>query len=361
MIGRRSSDDAQSFEEAWNGRTPRDEHIADLVAFAEGLCEAAVVEPSMQFRTDLRAQLMTEAATILVPMPGASRRPVAAPVRETRSGRRRVAGLTAALIASAGAVSMVASSASAVPGEMLYPVKRGMENVELALHRDDASRGQFQLARASERLAEATTLAAGDGSSQQRVADLLDDFTTTATDAWVSMDEAFAADASTATMQRVSTFAQSAAQELTALRSALPAGSNPSFSDATDVVVAMTTGVAERCTSCGPVDLGQLVNAVTDVAQTTPADRTPAQDTGTSKPAGSKSSGSSDSTTGSGGSASQPTQTPTTTPTTTPPAVPVKTPSLSDVTDPLLGGLLGDDEQVGLVPGLLNGLLGGGK
>ncbi len=31
---------------------------------------------------------------------------------------------------------------------------------------------------------------------------------------------------------------------------------------------------------------------------------------------------------------------------------------LGTVTDPLLGGLLGDDDQEGLVPGLLGGLLG---
>ncbi|MCW2830799.1 MAG: hypothetical protein JWP31_1491, partial [Aeromicrobium sp.] len=73
MIGRRSHDDAHSFEEAWGGRTPRDEHIADLVRFAEGLCEAAVAQPSTQFRDSLRTRLMTEAATVLTPMPKSSR------------------------------------------------------------------------------------------------------------------------------------------------------------------------------------------------------------------------------------------------------------------------------------------------
>lgn len=34
-------------------------------------------------------------------------------------------------------------------------------------------------------------------------------------------------------------------------------------------------------------------------------------------------------------------------------------PALADVTDPVVGGLLGDANQEGLVPGLLNGLLGG--
>ena len=66
MSGRRA-DDAQAVEEAWSGRAPRNAQIAELVLFAENLCEAAVVEPSAQFRGSLRTMLMTEAETALVP------------------------------------------------------------------------------------------------------------------------------------------------------------------------------------------------------------------------------------------------------------------------------------------------------
>lgn len=357
MIGRRAHDDADSFDDAWNGRAPRDEHIAELVRCAEALCEAAVVEPSTDFRAALRTQLMDEAATVLVTAPRTPRPAVTAHAEPARPARRRLAGVTAALVASAGVVTMVASSASAVPGEMLYPVKRGMENVELALHRDDASRGKFQLARASERLAEASTLAAGDASEQHRVADLLDDFTATAADGWVAMDDAYQSDESGSTMQTVNTFAQSAALDLSALREALPDDAAPAFTDATDVVVKMTSGVAERCASCDAVDLGDLVSAVTDLSATIPK----ATKGGTSGSKGGTKQSPADPAqpspaTAGGGT----TQTPKpvvvlpTSPTT-------KAPSLRDVTDPLVGGLLGDDQQEGLVPGLLNGLLGGGK
>ena len=361
MIGRRSHDDAQSFEEAWNGRTPRDEHIAGLVQFAEDLCKVAVAEPSTQFRTDLRAQLMAEAATVLMPLPAAAPHREPATVTGARTRRRRVAGLTAALIASAGSVTLVASSASALPGEMLYPVKRGMENVELTLHRDDASRGEFQLARASERLAEAGTLASGDAEDQRQISGLLDDFTQTAGDAWESMDDAFDQDASVTTMESVNVFAQSAAQDLTALRAALPADAAPAFSDATDVIITMTSNASERCTTCSEVDLGQLVSAVTDLTRSIPllpADPAPKPD----KDSGSISTPATTPTrpAGSGATTRTPTKTPAQTPTSTP-ALPLKTPSLSDITDPLLGALLGDEDEVGLVPGLLGGLLGTSK
>ncbi len=344
MIGRRSHDDAQSFDEAWSGRTPRDAHIAELVRFAENLCEAAVVEPRAAFRDSLREQLMIEAATTLEVLPAATPVPVTSGAGQ-RGVRRRAAVITAALVASAGTVGLVGSSASAVPGEMLYPVKRGMENVQLALHRDDASRGEFQLARASERLAEARTLAVGDTSDQHQVSDLLADFTTTANDAWVSMDDAFTSDPSTGTMQSVSEFAQSAALELTSLKTSLPDDATPSFSDATDVVLAMTAGASKLCPTCSEVDLGNLVSAVTaDVAPAPAASAKPSKAPATTKAP----------------VAITPTFPSAAVPTVPPavPTLPAKTPSLSTITDPLLGGLLGDEEQVGLIPGLLGGLLG---
>src|SRR4051794_1334959 len=106
MIGRRAHDDAQSFEEAWSGRAPGDAHIAELVRLAESLCEAAVAEPTPAFRESLRTQLMTEAQTVLVPLPA---KPSTVPTRQTSPARRRVAGLTAAMVASAGVIGIVAS------------------------------------------------------------------------------------------------------------------------------------------------------------------------------------------------------------------------------------------------------------
>ncbi|MFI5426787.1 DUF5667 domain-containing protein [Aeromicrobium sp. UC242_57] len=179
MIGRRSHDDAQAFEDAWNGRASSDEAIAGLVQFAEDLCEAAAAEPSSAFRSDLRSRLMAEAGTVLVPMPAASR-PVApspAPAARDVDASRC---LTAALIAAAGGVSLVSSSASALPGDLLYPVKRTVQSVELTLHRSDSDRGAFQLGQASERLAEARELSEGNA-SPTLINEALDSFSEAAT------------------------------------------------------------------------------------------------------------------------------------------------------------------------------------
>ncbi|MFJ3975789.1 DUF5667 domain-containing protein [Streptomyces sp. NPDC090021] len=66
-------------------------------------------------------------------------------------------GLTVGV--AAGAFSGVAAASSdALPGDHLYPVKRGMEDLKLGMADDDAERGELYLDRASNRLSEARRL-----------------------------------------------------------------------------------------------------------------------------------------------------------------------------------------------------------
>ncbi|WP_332664186.1 DUF5667 domain-containing protein [Aeromicrobium sp.] len=349
MIGRRFHDDAQSFEEAWSGRhTPDDEHIAELVRFAEALCEAAVAEPSPMFRDSLRSRLMVEAETVLVPMPATTR---PAPVRETHPVRRRVAGLTAAMVACAGVVGIVASSASAVPGEMLYPVKRTVESVELTLHRDDASRGSFQLRQASERLAEARELSAKSGSTDL-IAKTLEDFSSQAESGSTSLFSDFTGNGEKKSIRVVNDFAIESTAGLSALSSQLPPGAADSFEAATATISDLAIQASSLCSACTTGDLQKLASSVTALT----AGATGSSDSTGSKP--STSSDKDDSTPGPGATTAAPTEKPivalplpTTSPTT-------ESPSLSDLTDPVVGAVLGDENQEGLIPGLLNGLLG---
>ncbi|MBD8607404.1 hypothetical protein IFT73_11105 [Aeromicrobium sp. CFBP 8757] len=355
MIGRRSHDDAQSFDDAFNGRPPKDEHIAELVRFAETLCQAAVVEPGAAFRSSLRAQLMTEAQTVLVPMPSTPR-PAVARVDESRPVRRRVAAVTAALVTSAGVVGLVASSASAVPGQMLYPIKRSVESAELLLHRDDASRGSFQLAQASERLAEARTLSAQGGSASD-IADTLDDFTTTATAGSSRLFTDYTSHGAQDSVERVNDFAAASSLDLAELSSQLPEGLDDPFAAASAAVTDLAGEAVTLCASCSPADVDALLSlaALSQEAPSPPAaapDAARDDATPTPRPAATPAPAAPTSARPSSTPAPSPSKRPPVT-TTPPPAAP-----LAPLTDPLLGGLLGDEDQVGLVPGLVNGLLG---
>jgi hypothetical protein len=365
MIGRRSHD-AQSFEAALHGAAPRDGEVAELVRIAESLCrDAAAVEPTRVFRDALRSRLMSEAATVLTALPPEpARRPAAGPAR--RAPRRRVASLAAAAVTSAGVVGIVGSSASAVPGDMLYPVKRGVETVELQLHRDGGSRGAYQLERASERLAEARTLSA-DGESSGLISDTLDDFSAAATDGSRRLFAEFGESGEDEAVQKVNDFAATASVELSALSAQLPPEVATSFDAAKDTVTDLAAEASSLCAGCIPADVAALVTTVTDVAREVPpatrdGDGT-APSTGQDTPTAPRASPGSPAPAPRSPAPRAPSAPVPAVPAPAVPAVPVpaapsQTPSLTDLTDPLVGGLLGDDDQTGLVPGLLDGLLG---
>ena len=96
---------------------------------------------------------------------------VVAPNLRRRGFRPAAVVLVAALTLVLSAGSMVAASAEALPGDALYGVKRAVERVSLAMHRDPLGRVSLRLQFAETRLAEIEALiAAGRDPS-----DVLDD------------------------------------------------------------------------------------------------------------------------------------------------------------------------------------------
>ncbi|WP_327415632.1 DUF5667 domain-containing protein [Streptomyces sp. NBC_01233] len=86
----------------------------------------------------------------------------ATPLRKLRPRSRWSKGIAAGGLTvgvAAGAFSGVAAASSdALPGDHLYPVKRGMEDLKLGMADDDADRGELYLDQASNRLSEARRL-----------------------------------------------------------------------------------------------------------------------------------------------------------------------------------------------------------
>jgi hypothetical protein len=95
------------------------------------------------------------------------------PLRRPRL-RLAVAGLIGAAFLVFGAGSAVAISSGAVPGDPLYGVKRAVERISLAMHRDPAGRASLHLKFAESRLQELAAMAAA-GRDTTEVASDLDD------------------------------------------------------------------------------------------------------------------------------------------------------------------------------------------
>jgi uncharacterized protein DUF5667 len=84
------------------------------------------------------------------------------PILEARRPRHRVALVMIAAVVTVLLLggAAVAASGSALPGSLLYPVKRAVEKIDLALHRDPASQARLHLEFAQRRLTELSDLLA---------------------------------------------------------------------------------------------------------------------------------------------------------------------------------------------------------
>ena len=89
-----------------------------------------------------------------------ARNVVLVPSRSRRGVRAAALGLVAAIVLTLGAGSAVAASAGALPGDGLYGVKRAVERISLAMHRDPVGRASLHLQFAQERLNEIEALIA---------------------------------------------------------------------------------------------------------------------------------------------------------------------------------------------------------
>ena len=265
MIGPRGSKNNESFIAALAGRGPRNSDIQQLVDLAESLCETAV-EPSADFVVKLRAEIMADAATVLVvtakPAHVHSRQSVAHPIR------RRLAAATAGVLATAGVIGIVASSAQAVPGEMLYPIKRGVESIQLATHRSDDARGSFQLSQATERLAEARALAAeGDTRNTDLVVQSLSDFSDTASSGSEALFSDYASGGYDASINKVNTFATASSTTLSALSANFSPEALAALKAAATTVSDLAAQAAVLCNACAKAELGSLAQTVASIAR----------------------------------------------------------------------------------------------
>ena len=108
---------------------------------------------------------MTAAETELVAAPRVVRHLPADPRPPKRN--RRLGTVAASLVIVGGSAGMAAAASGALPGEPLYPIKRGVEQVATAVRLGDASKGKALLDQAATRLDEVRA-APGAGLSRPR-------------------------------------------------------------------------------------------------------------------------------------------------------------------------------------------------
>ncbi|MBO1337106.1 DUF5667 domain-containing protein [Streptomyces sp. VRA16 Mangrove soil] len=230
----RQSDKAEQSDQAEQGR---------LLTLAEGLGELPKPELDPEVKVVQRAQLVAAmeamfaegAAGPAVPeqrsgrAKGAHR---ASPLSKLRPRSRLTKGIAAGGLTvgvAAGAFSGVAAaSSSALPGDSLYGLKRGMEDLKLGMADSDSDRGQIYLDQASTRLNEARRLMDRgrgghlDHESVGEVRRALSGMQYDASEGHRLLSEAYKRDGSLGPIQALSAFSESHRRSWTALSDKLP-------------------------------------------------------------------------------------------------------------------------------------------
>lgn len=215
---------------------PGTDETTGVVTLLHELAPHLDVEPDPAFRQATRQRLVAMAA-VRTPEPARL-----SPLRRLLTGRapdapagrwrtRVTAGLAGAALTVTSLATLVALSTGAHPGDVLYGVKRGTEQTQLALAGD--SRGQTLLDLARTRLGELDDLGGDAGLAESTLATM--DRQTSEGAAWLASRAVDSSDA--APLDRLSGWADEQSARLTAARSEVPA---PAADDVDDSLVLLT-------------------------------------------------------------------------------------------------------------------------
>ncbi|MFF4173768.1 DUF5667 domain-containing protein [Streptomyces sp. NPDC001744] len=276
-----------------------------LLALANGLGELPRPQLDPEVKVVQRAQLVA-AMEAMLKEGGATAGPTvpeqrasagrgahrASPLRKLRPRSRWTKGLAAGGLTvgvAAGAFGGVAAASSdALPGDSLYGLKRGMEDIKLGMADDDADRGGLYLDQASTRLSEARRLMerdrAGelDHESVTEIRRVLGGMKHDATEGHRLLRQAYQRDGAIAPMARLNSFAQAHRDTWNGLRDRLPVQLSDVGSEVTDVFDAIDEDVEPlQSVLPRPPEKG---TAGTEGPRSTPSASDGTRDTGTQRP-----------------------------------------------------------------------------
>jgi hypothetical protein len=161
-----------------------------------------------------------------------------------------VAALAAALVFVGGSAGVAAAAQGSVPGDPLYPIKRGIEQASVALHTTDASKGADLLGQAATRLGEVRSLVA-DGAPADTVSQTVQQFTDTAGQGADLLFRSYQQRGDDQDITRVRSFAHRQMSVLSGLSAAAPAQSADALRQAASTLAGIDQQARVLCSACG--------------------------------------------------------------------------------------------------------------
>lgn len=249
-----------------SGRTSSYDDLLDVVG-ALRMVPAPAADPA--FVASLRERLLEEATTVLVTPPAeqakAGEQHHATPPRTRRRNRRLAAALSGVVVV-AGSATMAVAAQTALPGEGLYPLKRGLESAHARLTFDDGARGRVLLASASTRLDEAAQLSRRGGSADE-VGQTLDAFTQEAVSGSDLLVADYQATGDQSSMTTIRTFTAASTARLRELRGLVPPGAFYQLLQAAQAVDQVQQVSAHACPGCPGPSVTEMPSVLAQAAQ----------------------------------------------------------------------------------------------
>lgn len=247
FAARRRAEEFATLVEAPSTGAADDARYSQLLELVGAMRAAPAPEARPEFVADLRARLMAEAETALVPEDTSRLTlPARRPARE-----RRIAAAVGGLALVGATTSMAMAAQSALPGDTLYPVKRAIENVHTGLSVGEAQKGSTLLDNAGGRLDEVAELSrGGDLQDNLVIADTLNDFTDQAAEASDLLLADYAQSGDQDSIDQLRAFTASSLDQLTELEQLVPPEARDELMHAAQVVIAIDTAAQQACPSC---------------------------------------------------------------------------------------------------------------
>lgn len=234
-------------EEGYSGTGDRDAEVGELVGVVSTLREHEAAVPRAEFSYELRTRLLAEADRVHSDENAA----LLLPARQRGPRERRLVAAASAAVFIGGTATMAAAAQSALPGEALYPVKRGVERVDASLSMSEAGKGRDLLDQARTRLGEVEELLDSDSvQSAPQVHLTLADFSAQAGEGSALLFDSFRETADPETVRTVRTFTNEAMPVLAELSGQVPADAEDELSDAALTLRDIDEDATALCGSC---------------------------------------------------------------------------------------------------------------
>jgi hypothetical protein len=226
------------------------DRYADLVDVVGALRTQEAPAPRPDFVANLRERLMDAADTLLIPVERTAPANVVAFPDVARRRQRRLNVAAAALVIVGGTAGVAAAAESSLPGDPLYPIKRGIESARVNFNSSESGKGQDLLRQASTRLDEVDGLLGSD-SSADRITDTLGSFQDSAIDGADLIFVAYQRSNDPDDITRLRAVLASQLNLLDDLAGRAPEGTDSAFDQARALIADLDQQARVLCGQCG--------------------------------------------------------------------------------------------------------------